>query len=167
MLEILQHLGFGQRWWNLICLVLSTSSTQILMNGHPGRSFNHTRGLRQGDPLSLLFILVMDMYVLSSLIKLAFRSHLLQSIAEQQHWPQNSLYADNVIIILRPNSADLCDERLSAVFRTCFWSKNQFGQEFPYTHPMFKWEHCKNLWYHVLFYWQFSLHKPWHPTQHS
>ncbi|WP_369293949.1 reverse transcriptase domain-containing protein, partial [Klebsiella pneumoniae] len=36
LLEILRHVGFGQRWCNLICLILSTSSTQILVNGGPG-----------------------------------------------------------------------------------------------------------------------------------
>jgi hypothetical protein len=99
-------LGFGRRWCNLICLILSTASTRILVNGHPRRSMNHSRGLRQGDPLSpLLFILVMD--VLSSLINLMFRSHLMQPIVGQQHWPQISLSADDVIIFLRSNLADL------------------------------------------------------------
>lgn len=68
LIEILKHFGFGQKWCDLLCLVLSTSSTQILVNGSPGDVIFHHRSLRQGDQLSpMLFILVMG--VLNSLIK--------------------------------------------------------------------------------------------------
>uniref|UniRef100_A0A0A8ZJQ1 Reverse transcriptase domain-containing protein n=1 Tax=Arundo donax TaxID=35708 RepID=A0A0A8ZJQ1_ARUDO len=67
LLDVLQHLGLGRRWCNLLCLLLSTSSTQVLVNGEPGEVITHQRGLRQGDPLSpMLFVLVMD--VLNSII---------------------------------------------------------------------------------------------------
>ena len=46
LLEVLQHLGFGRRWCNLLCLLLSTSTTQVLVNGSPGRLIQHHRGLR-------------------------------------------------------------------------------------------------------------------------
>src|SRR5688572_1941737 len=66
LLEIVQHLGFGQSWCNMDFNLLKTSSTQILVNGESGHSISNRRGLRQGDPLSpLLFFLVMD--VLNSL----------------------------------------------------------------------------------------------------
>jgi len=59
LLEILRKVGFGQQWLDLICLILSTSSTQVLVNGEPGDTIFHHRGLTQGDPLSpMLFILV-------------------------------------------------------------------------------------------------------------
>ena len=51
LLEVLRKVGFGQRWRDLICLILSTSSTQILVNGEPGDTIYRHRGLRQGDPL--------------------------------------------------------------------------------------------------------------------
>jgi hypothetical protein len=35
-IEVLQRLGLGQIWYNIICGLLSTSSTQILLNGSPG-----------------------------------------------------------------------------------------------------------------------------------
>ena len=69
LIEILQHVGFGQRWCDLLCLILSTSSTQVLVNGEPGAAIHHKRGLHQGDPLSpMLLLLVMD--VLNSLVGL-------------------------------------------------------------------------------------------------
>jgi hypothetical protein len=33
LLEVLQHMGFGQRWRNWISILLSTASTKILLNG--------------------------------------------------------------------------------------------------------------------------------------
>lgn len=61
MIEILKILGFGQRWINWIAGLLSTSSTQILVNGIPGAPLRNHRGLRQGDMLSLmLFILLFN-----------------------------------------------------------------------------------------------------------
>ena len=46
LLEVMSKVGFGQRWWDLICLILSTSSTQVLVNGEPGGTIYHHRGLR-------------------------------------------------------------------------------------------------------------------------
>jgi len=61
LLEVMCKVGFGQRWRDLICLILSTSSTQVLVNGVPGDTILHHRGLRQGNPcyqccLSLLWM---------------------------------------------------------------------------------------------------------------
>jgi len=106
LLEVLQHVGFGQRWCDLLCLILSTSSTQVLVNGEPGASIYHRRGLRQGDPLSpMLFILVMN--VLNSLVEYATREQLLQPLAVQHARHRISFYADDVVVFLRPCRMDL------------------------------------------------------------
>jgi hypothetical protein len=86
--------------------LLTTSSTQILLNGVLGDFMNHQRGLRQGDPLSpMLFIIVMD--ALNLLILKAAEAGLLQPLSSRsiQHWV--SLYADDVILFLRPSESDI------------------------------------------------------------
>jgi hypothetical protein len=106
LLEVMRRVGFGQRWRDLICLILSTSSTQILVNGEPGDTIYHHRGLRQGDPLSpMLFILLMD--VLNSLVNFATLRGLLQPLAIQQARHHVSFYADDAVIFLRPHNLDL------------------------------------------------------------
>jgi hypothetical protein len=61
LLEVMQQLDFGQIWRDIISGLLSTASTQVLLNGIPGDTIHHRRGLRQSDPLSpMLFILVID-----------------------------------------------------------------------------------------------------------
>lgn len=90
-------MGFGQRWRDLLCLLLSTSSTQVLVNGEPGEIIHHRRGLRQGDPLSpMLFIIVMN--VLNSMIEYATREHMLKPLAIQQAWHRVSFYADDAVV---------------------------------------------------------------------
>ncbi|WVZ94077.1 hypothetical protein U9M48_040016 [Paspalum notatum var. saurae] len=98
LLELLQHLGFPRRWRDWISLLLQTSSTKILLNGNPGHRICHARGLRQGDPLSpMLFVLVMD--VLNALIRCADADGMFSCLA--------SLYADDLVIIVRPTQQDL------------------------------------------------------------
>lgn len=79
LLEILAHLGFGSAWCNLVANLLRTASTRVLLNGEPGDETRHQRGLRQGDPLSpMLLILVMD--VLNSIFVKAGELDLLQPL---------------------------------------------------------------------------------------
>ena len=106
LLEVLQRLGFGPIWCDIISRLLATSSTQILLNGCPGERIALRRGLRQGDPLSpMLFILVMD--VLCRLIEKASEEELLQPLARRALQHRISLYADDVVIFLQPSASDI------------------------------------------------------------
>jgi hypothetical protein len=46
VMEVMKGFGFGQRWCDIISFILGSSSSQILLNGIPGRPFRHKRGLR-------------------------------------------------------------------------------------------------------------------------
>jgi len=106
LLEVLQNLGFGPIWRDIISGLLATSSTQVLLNGSLGEKIVHRRGLRQGDPLSpMLFILVMD--VLCYLVKKASEEGLLEPLARRNLQNRISLYADDVVIFLQPLSSDI------------------------------------------------------------
>jgi hypothetical protein len=106
MLEVMQHLGFGQRWRDLICLLWANTSSRILLNGIPGRPIKHRRGLRQGDPLSpMLIILTMD--PLQKLLDRATDHGLLSPVGADPIKMRISLYADDAALFVRPTVQDL------------------------------------------------------------
>jgi hypothetical protein len=45
LLELLEVLGFGERWRRWICLLLSTATSRVLLNGKSGPRIAHRRGL--------------------------------------------------------------------------------------------------------------------------
>ena len=52
LLDVRQAMGFGVRWRRWITTLLTTASSNILMNGQQGKRIRHRRGVRQGDSLS-------------------------------------------------------------------------------------------------------------------
>jgi mannosylglycoprotein endo-beta-mannosidase len=106
MLEVMQRLGFGQRWRDLICVIWANTTSRIILNGIPGRPIKHRRGLRQRDPLSLmLFILPMD--PLQRLLDRATDQGLLSPIGADPIRMRTSLYADDGALFLRPTVQDI------------------------------------------------------------
>ena len=63
-----ERMGFGDRWRRWLKTCVSTVCFSVLINGSSVGFFGSSRGLRQGDPLSLLhFLLIME--VLSRILK--------------------------------------------------------------------------------------------------
>src|SRR4051812_13528885 len=60
LLEVLQHMGFGPRWIRLICGLLHSSSTSILVNGRPGEMIKKPASIETGGPPFATVILVLE-----------------------------------------------------------------------------------------------------------
>jgi len=105
LLGLLAHMGFSRRWLNWISLLLSSASTKIICNGSPGRRICHARGLRQGDPLSLL-LFVLGMEALNALFKLA-ETRGLFTYLDSRITDRAFLYADDVILFCAARQQDL------------------------------------------------------------
>lgn len=84
LLELLFVWGFGSRWIGWIKSLLQTSKSTIVVNSSQEGYIRYQRGLRQGDPLSLmLFVLVMD--TLSAMFTHALTSRVLYGVPIGQH----------------------------------------------------------------------------------
>jgi retron-type reverse transcriptase len=99
LLEVMQQLGFGQRWRNMMSQIWSSTTSRIILNGVPGRPIKHAKGLHQGDPLSpMLVILAMD--PLQKMLDLATQQGLLSPIGTDPIKMRTSLYADDAMLFL-------------------------------------------------------------------
>ena len=106
LLRVLERMGFGVRWRNLISLMLASASSRILLNGRAGAPFFHQRGLRQGDPLSpLLFILAME--PLQKLFRNATLQHVLTPLTIRTARLRTSFYADDAALFINPIKQDV------------------------------------------------------------
>jgi hypothetical protein len=106
LLEVLQKLGFSNKWRNWISLALSTLSSIILLNEALGKPLKHERVLHQGDPISpMLFILAMD--PLQRILQKASENGHLQPIYPRGNGIKASRYTDDAAIFVKPTSNDI------------------------------------------------------------
>ena len=99
-------MGFSTKWIDWICGLLATSSTRTMVNGVPGEPLYNCQGLRQGDPVSsMLFILTME--PLQRMFGVALERGLLSPLASRCLTERVSMFADDVMIFLKPEVEDL------------------------------------------------------------
>ena len=108
VLKIMQAKGFGDKWISWVQDLFSSATSQVLLNGTPGKTIHCLRGVRQGDPLSpLLFVLAADF--LQSLINKGKDLGLLTLPVPMQSNTDFPIvqYADDTLIILEGDSKQL------------------------------------------------------------
>jgi hypothetical protein len=106
LLEVMQALGFGRRWREWISILFRKGSSTALLNGQPGPTFWHGRGVRQGDPLSpMLFILAMD--PLQRMLDLAIKHGIISPLPISAARWRITMYADDAAIFINPSKDDL------------------------------------------------------------
>ncbi|CAN1246044.1 LINE-1 retrotransposable element ORF2 protein [Linum grandiflorum] len=102
LFSIMRKLGFSSHWivWIRECIV--TTSYSVLVNGIPSSTFNPSRGLRQGDPLSpLLFAICTEGLI--SLLRDSISRRQLTGIQLNRHCPilSHILFADDTFVFLQ------------------------------------------------------------------
>ncbi|XP_068474709.1 secreted RxLR effector protein 78-like [Phaseolus vulgaris] len=77
--DMLQRMGFHNRWILWIRGCMESASVSVLVNGSPTEEFIPSRGLRQGDPLApFLFLVVAE--GLTGLVREAVKANLLTGL---------------------------------------------------------------------------------------
>jgi hypothetical protein len=105
-MDLLRHLGFPTKFFDSISALLTSASSRVLINGVPGDPIVHGRGLRQGDPLSLLLFDI-AIYPLHHILCNATNQGRLHKIRGTIPTLRTSLYADDAAIFVSPIKSDV------------------------------------------------------------
>uniref|UniRef100_A0A453BYJ9 Reverse transcriptase domain-containing protein n=1 Tax=Aegilops tauschii subsp. strangulata TaxID=200361 RepID=A0A453BYJ9_AEGTS len=105
LLEVMEAMGFGQRWRDMVSIIFASSSSRVLLNGSPGAPFVHRRGLRQGDSVSpLLFILAME--PLQRMLTMATERAVLTPLRVRVARLRSGFYVDDAALFINPVAQD-------------------------------------------------------------
>jgi hypothetical protein len=107
VLKVFECFGCDARWLTWLHMLMSTGTSEILLNGMPGKKFFCHRGVRQVDPLSpLLFVGVSDL--LQGMVNHLCRLGVLQAPLDipNSDFPIVQ-YADDTLLIMQASSSQL------------------------------------------------------------
>ncbi|WVZ71290.1 hypothetical protein U9M48_019892 [Paspalum notatum var. saurae] len=106
LLALLEHLGFPTRWRGWIAAILTSSTSRVFLNGVPNPPLRHGRGLRQGDPLSpLLLVIAID--PLQRLLEVATEIGALAKLRGHPPSLRISMFADDAAIFITPTKGEV------------------------------------------------------------
>jgi hypothetical protein len=126
---VLQHFGFSGTFVNWVLQCVTTSSSALLINGGKTESFNPSRGLRQGDPLSP-YLFIMCQEVLSRIIDRQFALRKLSGAKMNVAGPPitHVMFADDLMLFTKASrkEATVLNECLDTY---CLWSGQQINRD--------------------------------------
>jgi len=140
IIQMMSHLGFGDKWLDWIQRILASGTSSILLNGVPGNHFHCRHGVRQGDPLSpLLFVLAADL--LQCIINKGCRNGLFELPIPSYELDQYPIiqYADDTLLVMKASQKELESipertlylERTIGILCTINWIEGQLQQVMP------------------------------------
>lgn len=102
--RIMEKLGFHHRWISLMMMCKKSVSYSVLLNGEPKGLIHLTKGIRQGDPISLYLFLLCSEGLLAMLKREESLGHI-NGILVCRRAPRIShlLLADDSLIFCRAN----------------------------------------------------------------
>jgi len=102
LIHVLQCFGFDPLFCEWILIILHSAKISININGRAVGFFNCTRGVRQGDPLSLLLFCLAEEVLSRGLEVMVHEGRLTQMNATKQLYiPSHCLYADDILIFCK------------------------------------------------------------------
>jgi hypothetical protein len=102
---MLKMCGFGAKWCLWISFCISSVRFSVLVNGSPKGFFDSSRGIRQGDPLSPLFVFVME--ALSRMLSAGINDGLLEGFKVGNVTVPHLLFADDTLIFCKDSPDQL------------------------------------------------------------
>jgi hypothetical protein len=101
ILQIFSAFGCDQRWIMWLKMLMSSGTSEILLNGAPSKKFNYRRGVRQGDPLSPLLFLGVSELLQAMVNGLFYNGNLVAPLNIPNTDFPIVQYADDTLLILQ------------------------------------------------------------------
>ena len=121
---VMVKMGFNDKWIALIMEGITSVSYSLLVNGEPHGHITPTRGIRQGDPLSLyLFLLCTE--GLHKLIQAAANDGDIKAVSICQNGPKltHLLFADDSLLFCRATKLECQKELEILTIYESLWPK--------------------------------------------
>ncbi|XP_026451892.1 uncharacterized protein LOC113352263 [Papaver somniferum] len=117
LIAIMKRMELNSHWCGLIHQYISTTTSDVLVNGSPNKFFKPSRGLRQGDSLSpYLFVFCME--ALSRTLSHAEDLGIITGIKIRKNTPpiNHLLFADVCMVFCKVNKIE--SQNLMDIFKT-------------------------------------------------